>query len=415
MNTTELQIGKASYGRTGGGHGWFYIEDNKDNVFRVLPPMKSLAQVGKYAQYYRTHRGFRGSDGKQRPFLCVEEFNFKQKLITKHCPICDIVANLEAEVATFKGKGATDEQIREYRNKNIFPFQAEGKYYLNVINPEGKVGILAVGSKMFKSLEMLAMEQEKKGRDITGMEGVFLNFKKQTTFKGDKNAVHKVDLYLYEDAAGPRYVPHVINNDNAAKIVQDAADLSKLFKELNVDQISQLCALQGDDRAKYIDGLFAAPAPAAPAQVTTLVGDANSGNFSSSQVTQPAQGGFTPPAGFGGTQSTPAMAPSQPATPPAGFGGTSAPAGFTPPAGFGGAPVQSAPATAPAAPAAAPAGFTPPAGFAAPSQPAAPAAAPTGFTPPAGFGGSPAPAAGGTPLALANDKDFLNMVRPKKG
>jgi hypothetical protein len=390
--TNEMVFGKATYGRTG-GHGWGYIEDNKDNVYRVLPPVKSLMAKGQYAKYYRTHRGFRGTDGKQKPFQCIEEFNFKQKLITKHCPICDIVADLEAEVKTFPSKGATAEQIRDYRNKNIFPFQAEGKYYLNVVNQENKIMVLGIGSKMFKSLEMLAQEQEKKGRDICGLEGLFLNFKKQSAYKGDNKAVHSVGLYVLETATGPQYVPHVIDATFAARVPTEAADLGNLFKILNVEQIAQIIQLQGDDRAKYMDVLFAGE-PATPAEA-------------SSPASQPASQGFTPPAGFGATtpQGTPTMA-AAPAP-------TAAPAAFAPPAGFS-APVQAPAQAAAPAPAAAPAGFTAPVGFGG-GQAVAPAAAST-FTPPAGFGGTgPAPAAApGQPTAQLNDQDFLNMVRPKK-
>ena len=390
MNANEVVLGKANYGKqgfSGGGLGWFYIENNKDNVYRVLPPMKSLAAEGKYAKYYRTHRGFRGSDGKQKPFQCIEEFNFKQKLITRHCPICDIVADLVAEVATWKDKGATDDQIREYRNKNIFPFQSEGKYYINVVNKENKIGILAIGNTMFKALDLLAQEQEKKGKDICGVDGFFLNFKNKSEYKGDKKPIPSVELAQVEDAQGNlRYVPHSVDAEFAQRLGKEAADLTKIFKVLDLEQITRICQLQGDERSKYMDTLFAGESkPTTPSETTTVAP-------ASTQT-------FTPPAGFGAggtSQSTPQMEPSSPA--PA----AAAQPSFTAPAGFS-APVQ-APAAAPAAPT----GFSAPAS--APAQ-----AAPAGFTPPTGFGGSPsAPAAGGQSMSTLNDQDFLNMVRPKK-
>jgi hypothetical protein len=380
MNTNnEVVLGKANYGKQngfGGGLGWFYIENNKDNVYRVLPPMKSLAAEGKYAKYYRTHRGFRGSDGKQKPFQCIEEFNFKQKLITRHCPICDIVADLTAEVATFKERGATDDQIREYRNKNIFPFQAEGKYYLNVVNTEGKIGILAIGNTMFKALDLLAQEQEKKGKDICGVEGFYLNFKNKSEYKGDKKPIPSVELAQKEDEQGNlRYVPHSVNQEFAQRLVKEAADLGNIFKTLDIEQITRIVQLQGDERAKYMDSLFAGDkqpvAPVAAAPTSTNGGQASA---PAAPVQAPS---FTPPAGFGSggtSQQTPQMAPASPAP--------SAPVGFTPPAGFG---------------------------------TAAGPAPQSSFSPPAGFGGSPAPAAaGGASMSTLNDQDFLNMVRPKK-
>jgi hypothetical protein len=71
MNTEQVAIGRAAYGRQGRA-GFFDVESNKDNIYRVLPPIKSLASKGKYAQFIATHRGFRGTDGKQKPFRCIE-------------------------------------------------------------------------------------------------------------------------------------------------------------------------------------------------------------------------------------------------------------------------------------------------------------------------------------------------------
>lgn len=379
---TMPEIGKAAYGRSNfGGHGWFHIEDNKDNIFRVLPPMKSLAREGKYAKFYSTHRGFRGTDNKQRPFLCIEESDYKTKVIKVHCPVCDWVDAIEKHVATFKEKGATDDQIRDYRNKYLFPFQAERKYYLNVVNQEGKIGVLPIGSKMFKSLEALAMEQEKQGRDITGMEGIFLNFKKQTRFKGDRDAIHTANLYMQPTATGFTLLTHVIDQAFAQKLATDAADLGKLFKSIQIEQMAQIIALEGEARAKYVDTLFEKEQAAAVAPVTAA----------------PAQAPVQQPV------AAPASAlPTAPAAPVTMAPPTAATT-FTPPAPAAAAPTFTPPA--PAAPVTQQT-FTPPGN----AIPAAPAGAMPGFGPSA-----PVAPVTGVPLNQLDDTAFANMVRPQKG
>jgi hypothetical protein len=297
MSNSNVLIGKSSWGKgnfgnsgVSSGSSWFYVEDNKDNVYRVLPPIKSLAQEGKVLKYYRTHRGFRGSDGRQKPFICIEQSDYKTKLIRTHCPVCDLVSELTQELEKARAKGATQEQLTEFRNKNIFPIQVESKYYLNVVNQDGKIGILPIGSKMKNALEALAKEQEKKGRDISGMEGVFINFKKATRYKGDRDAVHSVEIFMRPDNDGSfRYATHTITAEFAERIGKEAADLNNIFKSLDADQIARIVSLEGEDRAAYVDSLFLAPERQESTQ-STVPG----GNFTAvSRVESSENGGFT--------------------------------------------------------------------------------------------------------------------------
>ena len=419
----QLQIGKATYGRQGGfggGGTWFKIEDNKDNIYRVLPPIKSMAAAGKYAKFYATHRGFRGSDNKQKPFLCIEEKDFKSQVIKVHCPVCDKVAELEALLKDYKARGAPDEDVRKYRDQNIFPFQAERKYYLNVVNQENKIGILPITSKMFKALEALAQEQEKLGRDITGLEGVFLNFKKQTRFKGDREAIHTPVIYMIPTNDGAfRYASHTITPEFGQRIMAEAADLGNLFKTLTGEQIAQIVSLEGPTRAAYVDSLFAAPEKAAPQQAmqsqipgsnmvaVSRVEVAPNGGFSVQQPTVPNNfGQATAPNNTGAFQG--AQQAAQPTAPPQQAPNLSPPPGFGNPPG----PIASAPAQqqAPSV------GLPPPAfgggmnGFAAPAQQAAP---PQGFMP----GQQQAPQQPafmpGQSIQNLNDDEFLAVVKPQ--
>lgn len=302
-NPTPIIIGKSSYGKQsrgfGGGTNWFYIEDNKDNIFRVLPAMKSLAASGRYAKFYRTHRGFRGTDGKQKPFICVEESDFKTKRIKVHCPICDRVAELEGMIQDYIQRGATKEQISEFRNKNIFPIQNEGKYYLNVINQEGKIGVLNIGAKMFNALDALGKQYDAKGSDITGMEGIFLNFKKSTKFKGDRDAVFQVEPFLNPQPDGSfRFVSHSITVEISNRLGPEAADLGVMFKVLSSEQMATIISLEGESRSEYMDTLFVAPEqsearlssimPGSNVQAVSRVEIGPTGGFIVQQPTLPA-------------------------------------------------------------------------------------------------------------------------------
>ena len=421
MSTEQVAIGRSAFGRQGRA-GFFDIEANKENIYRVLPPIKSLAQKSKYAQFYATHRGFRGTDGKQRPFRCIEEMNFKTKVITTHCPVCDKVAEMEAQLKAWADSGAPKDQVKKFRDENIFPFQAERKYYLNVVNPENRIGILPIGSKMFKALDDLCKKQEALGRDITGLEGVYLTFQKKSAYKGDAQAIFNVEIYMHRQQDGSyREVVHHIDAAFAQRLGPEAADLGMLFNRiLNAEQIAQIVALDGAARASYIDQLFAsddkpqaqtytppqgyvppmgaASAPA-PTQVPPPVAfAAPPTTFAAPPIATPAvPPAFQPPAGFGAPAAPPVQAASP--TPP-----TLPPAGFTPPVGFGTVPSAQAPASqAPASQASAP---PPPPAFGGNVTMSSPAP----LAPPAGFGAPPSASAS----PIADDQDFINMVRPKK-
>jgi len=262
MSNDNFKIGVASHGKTNfqGRTKFFYIKDNEDNVYRVLPPLFSLAEHGRYAKWYAVHRGLRGTDGRQKAFMCLEETEQKTRLITRHCPLCDLTRDLEAQVKLAKDKGATKDQLQNFRIKMIMPVQSERKYYINVVNQDNQIGVLPISSRMFNGLRALCEEEDKKGRDITGRDGLFLNFKKQTKYKGDKDAVHSVGLFLQSSTDGSyRPVIHQLTTEFVERLKTEAADLNELFKSLTQEEVAALAAAPDVERPKLIDRVFAAP------------------------------------------------------------------------------------------------------------------------------------------------------------
>jgi hypothetical protein len=302
----ELFIGKSDYNRNGGSGAngtWFYLKDNTDNVYRVLPPLFKLATSGQYSKWFAVHRGLRGTNNKQYPFLCTEEIDRKSKVITRQCAICNKRRDMEAKLEVIKQSGGSKEQINEFNMSQVFPYIAERKYYINVVNQENKIGQLSIGSKMHTAFEALCKQWESKGYDLTGMTGLFVNFKVSKKFKGDKEAVHSTEIYMKGAADGSfRPVTHEITADTIARLKQEAADLTTLFKELTPEQMGLLATSTPQQRAVAIDTIFAAgdkksaaaPTTALNAQVpgtgATLVGrtEIDGANVSVQMPAQPA-------------------------------------------------------------------------------------------------------------------------------
>lgn len=261
MNNETL-IGKRRPAGNNGNYGkWFYLEANKDNIFRVLPPVHSLAAQGAYAKFHATHRWIRGTDGKpSKPFLCVEERDFKAKMTTRHCPLCDRVFELESMLKTGLDAGqVSKEQAQELRAAQIGPIKVDKKYYINVVNQEGNIGVLSISITMYKALEALFKQYDAKGTDLTGAEAPFLNFQVLTAYKGDPKPIHKVDVYLQPTAdGGYRPVNHQLTADVINRMQTEARDLNNLFKSIDIESISTLAAADPKVRAEIIDRLFAA-------------------------------------------------------------------------------------------------------------------------------------------------------------
>ena len=260
----NFEIGKSKYGNSknfGEGKTWFYLKDNTDNVYRVLPAMFGLARTGQYAKWYAIHRGLRGTNNRQYPFLCIEEADRKTNTITRQCPICNKVSELEGKLELAKKSGTvTSEQVKEFNLSQIWPLSQERKYYLNVVNLEGKIGLLAIGSKMFKSLEATCIKWEGQGYDITGTQGVYVNFRVAKAYKGDKEAVHTADVYMQSSPDGSfRPLTHEITPDFVNQLKNDASDLTALFKEIPVEAMALLADAPSIERSKLIDKIFAVP------------------------------------------------------------------------------------------------------------------------------------------------------------
>jgi hypothetical protein len=259
---SDLLIGKSNLKGKSSGYSsgkWFYLEDNKDNVFRVLPPLHSLARTGEFAKYFSVHRQLKGTDSKQRPFLCNQEKDYKTKMISRRCALCDKAAEVKSklEAAVDSGRMSKEEAF-QFEQKNIWPLKPEKKYYLNVVNQEGNIGVVSISISMYQDLQNTLKEWDKKGFDLTGQKGAFLNFTVSKKFKGDKDAVHKVVPFTQVNKDGTfSLVSHEITPDMIERLKTDSRDLSKLFRGLSDEDVAMLASTDGLERSQIIDRLFA--------------------------------------------------------------------------------------------------------------------------------------------------------------
>lgn len=268
-----MKIGKSNF--DGGGFTkkeYFWLKANENNLFRVLPPLFSLAEKGQYAKYYASHKivivdaPAPGSSEKGKwnvyQFLCVEKFDQKEKLIKVHCPFCDQARAAKATYEDAKNRGAGKEQLKEFFDKQVAPYEAEKKFYVNAVNLENKVGLLPLGIKNFKALQerLKDIQTNYGGMDATGVNGLFLNFKKTQKFKGDRDTVYSVDLAL--DTVMKDGLPqmqmktHVLTTDFIETVRTTARDLGDLYKSISTEEMVYILQSAPENKKALLDKIF---------------------------------------------------------------------------------------------------------------------------------------------------------------
>ena len=267
-----MKIGTSTFGGNYEKKAYYFLKSNENNLFRVLPPLFSLADKGQFAKYYATHKiwlqeaSVAGSSERGKSsvyqFFCLEKIDQKSKLIQVHCPYCDMERKNKAVYEDAKLRGASKDQLEEFRLKHVAPFEKEKKFYLNVVSLENKVGLLPLGSKAFQALQdrLKDIKMNYGGIDATGVNGLFLNFKKTQKFKGDRDTVYSVDPAMDNSMVNGipqmQLKPHVLTTDFIEIMRTTARDLGALFQGITAEEMNQVIQTAPENKKTLLDKLF---------------------------------------------------------------------------------------------------------------------------------------------------------------
>lgn len=245
---------------------WFNLKANEANLFRILPPLFSLADKGQFAKYYASHSIWFKSkpEEKNRPyhFQCIEKVNKETKLIEEHCPFCDQAVANKDQYEAGKAKGVPKDQLDAFNKAHVFPYQVDKKFYTNAVNTDNVVGLLPVGIKAFRALQdrLMDIRAQYQGLDATGMDGVFLNFKKTQKFKGDRDTVYTIDTATETANVNGQYQTtlkmHSLTDKFITYLEQSARDLGSLFKEITSEDMKALLSASDENKGILLERLF---------------------------------------------------------------------------------------------------------------------------------------------------------------
>ena len=228
---------------------YFNLKDG-DNVYRVLPPFGSLASKGKYIQYYSVVWGYKDSKGKTTPFNDYRVVNYKTKMVEVESPAYlrakklestyDVVAKKSKEEG---GKNPETQKILADLAEQKRQFNLENKYFLNVMNLQGEVGLLKIGAKAKEQLMNLIKNLDSEGVDATSLDnGRFFNFNRM-----GKNRDTQYTVSIYKEKIQTEQFGLIekdkvskITEAEAFRIAKEAFDLGTLYVTPTTEQLERI-------------------------------------------------------------------------------------------------------------------------------------------------------------------------------
>lgn len=266
-----MGFGKAKYGSSGGCPTWTLKPG--DNVYRILPPMHSLADQGEWRQYHASHWGYEVTDprnpGKTRQtiFKCIEVRNWNTKMVEKPCPECELhvvraraLEDLTAQLrAKYKAAGKAEPDIDKLVEAEVaaptawlFAHNLDKKFYMAAMSEDRKFGHLKISPTTKRKLEAKLAELRGQGIDPLDLaQGVWLNFKRMTK-NGLDDVVEPVTELVDATVNGrqtrvPQIVLAPISDDEADRALEDIRDLTTAGGiDLTYEQVALLTQV-GED------------------------------------------------------------------------------------------------------------------------------------------------------------------------
>jgi len=262
-----MQIGTANYssGSKRTSVKWLKLKDGA-NVFRILPPIGSLAERGVWARYLKIEWGYKDTKGIHKPFQDCRVVNGKTKMIEvesyAHLHREELKAEKTRIIDAFKAGKATKDQLQEINDK-VMAFNQDSKFYVNVIGSDGQMGVLKVPYKAKQALDAEIKKLNAAGVDPLSVEdGRFFNFfrsgeKLETQYQV---TVYKERVETKEYGMVEKDIVHKLTSDIVNRLqteVLDLADLDKMYPKLSSEDVQSI--VEGGPQS--VDEVFARVKP----------------------------------------------------------------------------------------------------------------------------------------------------------
>lgn len=275
---SKFQIGSFDPNATSGNYTkkkWFNLKTGS-NLYRVLPSI-SFDGTKPSNNPWAFHQLI-WVKGKERkyPVVCIRETNQDKKVLVS-CPIFDKIEFLKKQLEAMQKnpETANSPQTKKMADR-LKDYNVDKAYYLNVVNKAGEIGILKIKYTALQDLKATIKNLNNEGINAIGAgpnDGVFLDFRR---IEDDTGRVsYKVDaakITVKNPQTGrpsleydwSPLTPEIMN-----RMETEAAELSKIYRKLELDKLEQLATLDPDT----IDAVMSAARSVSKDEATDAMDD----------------------------------------------------------------------------------------------------------------------------------------------
>jgi hypothetical protein len=225
------------------------------NVFRILPPMKSQANTGKWSNYYCIHSGYR-VENSLNLFHCVGQMGFYKTGNQPKCFECEKIQEMQKNALLAKTE--KNKRVEESVNGWLKNHYLSKNHYVNVMMSDRTFQVLKIGHRVKQMIDTV-FKQLKEGDQIDPTainQGVWIIVTKTDNMRDVPNVGVK---RKGEGCSSPVELAPLTKEeckralDECMDLVQDQ---HKLAKTLSSEQIELLTKISGepDEIAAIFEG-----------------------------------------------------------------------------------------------------------------------------------------------------------------
>ena len=255
---SNAKLGKARYGGEFTKRKYWKLKDG-DSTFRIVPPYGSLADSGKWSQFYNVHYGYKNTKGQMRVFQSPLVKNRKTKMIEVKDAALERIDILKAKMAAAKDAG--DQVVAKKIADLLQQYNLDNNHYVNAIDEQGNIGILKLRHRAKLALDATIKALRDAGIDPLDAEtGRFFVFRRSgdgldTTFQV---SVKKKKFHVDGVGDVEQDVVHVITDEILARLSKEGADLDKIYKRPTAEEVEQIVNTSDllSGRSPAVDAIF---------------------------------------------------------------------------------------------------------------------------------------------------------------
>lgn len=286
---SQPKIGKAKFGGDFVKRKYWKLKDG-ESTFRILPPLGSLADSGKWSQFYNVHYGYKNSKGQMRVFQSPLVKNRKTKMTEVPDAALERIEKMKAELAKAQAAGnkAVVDKLMELVGGQKAMYNLDNNHYVNAIDTQGNIGILKLRHRAKLALDATIKSLRDQGIEPLDVEtGRFFVFRRTGTGLETTFQVEVLQKRLKIEGVGEvkQDVVHVLDESILVRLGKEAAELDKLYKRPTAEEVARIVAqsdpLTGkspavdeiidakDDGSSDLEGADEEPETSAPAATAT--------------------------------------------------------------------------------------------------------------------------------------------------